>query len=282
MSALQSLWIALAALLFAVMGVCVKYASNHMGLIELVFYRSLIGCVLIAAMARFRIKTLRTGNFSVHLARGIFGFMSLVLFFYAVTRMNLSSALALLQTSPLFLVLLSMVFGRERPAGLMLLALAISFAGMLFVLRPLQSEGQLAGGSAALLAGLTAGCAYYNIRRLGALQEGGIRTVFYFTLISTILALPLLLLDDIMPYSHSKLLWAVAVGLTASFGQLALTRGLHYGKTVLSSSLMYSSILFSGVMDYVFWGSLPDRLAWVGIALIVGSNIAALKLTMRH
>ncbi len=278
MSSLQSLWIVIASLLFSLMGICVKYASDHMTTLELVFYRSLFGFVFILLITRASIKTLRTGNFSVHCVRAFFGFISLLLFFYAIPHMRLSSTLALLQTSPLFLALLSFVLARDRPRPILLLALFVSFAGMLFVLKP-QHDGQMfIYGAAALVAGFTAGCAYYNVRRLGVLQEGGIRTVFYFTLICTLLsAVPLLLSDDLAPYSHPKLLWALAVGLTATFGQLALTRGLHYGQTVVSSAMMYSSILFAGGFEYLLWETIPDAAAWFGITLIIVSSICALQ-----
>ena len=280
-AAVQSLWIVLAALLFSVMGVCVKYAAEYMTTLELVFYRSLFGCLFVVALAGFRIKTLRTSNFAVHCSRGVFGFFSLLLFFYAIPKISLSSALALLQTSPLFLTLLSFILLRERPRGTLVAALCVSFVGMLFVLQPQQGGSEIDGGIAALLAGLTAGCAYYNIRRLGALQEGGIRTVFYFTLISTLLsALLLFAMEDAGPFSLPKVLWALAIGVTASIGQLTLTRGLHYGKTIVSSALMYTSILFSGLFDYWLWHSVPSTWAWLGVILIIGGSVVALKLTI--
>lgn len=280
MSAKQSLWIVLAGALFAVMGCNVKYAAAHMTTLEMVFYRSLIGCVMVAAFARFRLKTLRTSNFAVHVSRSVFGFLSLLLFFYAIPRVNLSTAMALLQTSPLFLALLSFILLRERPEKALVAALLTSFCGMLFVLRPQSDLQELSGGVAAAVSGFTAGCAYYNIRRLGFLQEGGIRTVFYFTLLCTVFAgAGLLILNNSTPFSLEKAGWAIAIAITATFGQLALTRGLHYGKTVISSALMYVSILFSGILDYALWRALPDGWGWLGIALIIGGSVAVLRRT---
>ena len=279
MSARQSLWIIAAALLFTVMSACVKEANNYMTVLEMVFYRSLGGCLLVAAIARCRRSTLRTGNFAAHCHRSLFGFLSLLLFFYALPRMSISLAQALLMTSPLFLVLLMSLLMHERLSPPLVIALLISFAGMLLVLKPFDAGwSPTAGGLAALGAGFTAGCAYYNIRRLGALQEGGIRTVFYFTLISTLLAASALPLPgSLSPFSPEKALWACALALTATLGQLALTRGLHYGRTLVSSALMYSGIVFGGILDYLLWDSLPDAVARLGICLIIGGSIAALR-----
>ena len=42
---MQALWMLLASLLFATMGVCIKFASAHFSSFEVVFYRGLIGLV---------------------------------------------------------------------------------------------------------------------------------------------------------------------------------------------------------------------------------------------
>ena len=110
MHAFQSLWILLATMLFAVMAVFVKVAAEHFGVLELVFYRSAISGVILLAIAKVWKKTLRTGNFRTHFWRGITGFLSLTLFFFALPRLNLSTVTALLQTSPLFLALLTAFF----------------------------------------------------------------------------------------------------------------------------------------------------------------------------
>ena len=49
-SSRQSLWMILAAFAFSAMGVCVKLASAHYSTGEIVFYRSIIGVVLMGAI----------------------------------------------------------------------------------------------------------------------------------------------------------------------------------------------------------------------------------------
>lgn len=280
---LQSLWIVFSALLFGVMGICVKSAAAYFSVLELVLYRSLIICILVFAFARFRRKTLRTGNFRVHLWRGATGFVALYLFFYALPQLHLSTVTALRQTSPLFFLLLTAVFLRERMPPTLLIALATSFVGMLFVLRPGAGEEDLLAGVAALGAGAMAGAAYFNIRRLGILNEGGIRTVFYFSAISTVLASLLMAgYGNFSPITGKGALWLITIGVLAGGGQLALTRGLHYGAPLVASTLMYSGIIFGGLFDYLLWGDVPDAPAWLGIALISGGGIGAACLTRRR
>ena len=253
---------------------------------ELVFYRSLLGCIFVTAIARHHRKTLLTQNLRVHVWRSLSGFVALVLFFYALPLLHLPTSMALLQTSPLFLALFTAIFLRERPPRWLVLLLLLSFIGMLLVLRPLSAVAvfwrggtigdELTGGLAAAAAGVTAGFAYFNIRRLGIMNEGGVRTVFYFTLICTLLSFPLLPFERMSPLTMAAVGWAFVIGLTATAGQLALTRGLHTGASAASGALMYSSVIFAGFFDYVLWDNIPDALSWLGILMICAGGAGAI------
>ena len=172
---------------------------------------------------------------------------------------------------------------RERISSPLLVALLVSFVGMLFVLRPGLGGEELLGGIAALVSGLMSGFAYFNIRRLGILNEGGIRTVFYFVAFSAVFSLLLIVgYGDFSPLSGIGALLLLAIAATATGGQLALTRGLHYGHTLTASALIYSGVIFSGVLDYAIWQSAPDALSWFGIALIVAGGVFSVYLNLRR
>lgn len=272
----QSSWILLAAALFAAMGVWVKIAADFFNTMELVFFRSIVGLPLLVAAARLMKARLRTSNFGAHCMRALAGFVSLYLFFYALPLLDLATAMALLQTSPLFFISFTAFFLREKIPPLMIAALLVAFVGMLLALQPAITH-DWRGGAAAAGAGLAAGMAYFNIRRLGVLQEGGIRTVFYFTLISaTISGMWLALNGDLQMPTGKETWFALLIGITACGGQLALTRALHHGKPANVSVLMYSGIVISGAVEYAIWQTAPTAVGMAGIALIIGGGVFAL------
>lgn len=49
---MQSLWMVVASLLFACMGVCVKYAAQTHSAVEITFYRSFISLILMFGLVR--------------------------------------------------------------------------------------------------------------------------------------------------------------------------------------------------------------------------------------
>ena len=270
----QSMWALLAALLFSLMAVFVKRGLTQFAPMELVFYRAALGAAALFALARFRARTFRTAHFRLHLWRGATGFGALSLFFFALGGLPLSTSLALMHTAPVFFAALTMVILRERPGAQTAAALLLSFAGAIVVLRP-QAEGvDLRFGAAGLLSGFFAGCAYFNVRNLGRANEGGMRTVFYFTFLSSLFALVLVAAGDgFGPVDGGGAITLAAIAICATGAQFAITRALHRGHSFLVSALGYAAILFSGFWDFAIWGRVPGWATIVGASLIVCGGV---------
>src|SRR5438128_1795477 len=92
---MQALWMVLAALIFASMGVCVKIASAWFSSAELVLYRGLIGIVFLGLLARTRGQTLATRYPGMHAWRSIIGVLSMGAWFYAIAQLPLATAMTL-------------------------------------------------------------------------------------------------------------------------------------------------------------------------------------------
>ena len=97
--------IVLASFLFATMGVCVKLASAHYAIGEIVFYRSLAGAVLMLALARWQRGTLATAVPAMHFWRSLTGVISLCLWFYALGDLPLATAMTLNYMSSVWMAL---------------------------------------------------------------------------------------------------------------------------------------------------------------------------------
>ena len=92
---MQALWMVLAALLFASMGVCVKLASDWFTSAELVFWRGVIGVVFLWLLARRQGVSLATRYPGMHAWRSLIGVLSLGAWFYAIANMPLATAMTL-------------------------------------------------------------------------------------------------------------------------------------------------------------------------------------------
>ncbi|OMG53880.1 EamA family transporter [Azonexus hydrophilus] len=271
---MQSLWMIAASFLFACMGVCVKLAAETHSAVEITFWRSFISLLLMYGLVRLRGVSLRTEHWRWQITRGLVGFVALFSYFYAITLLPLATAVTLNYTSAIFLALYLVLAGWRMRTG-MLGALAVGLAGVVLLLRPTLQAEQLFGGLVGLGSGVLAGMAYFSVRELGARGEPETRTVFYFALVSTICSVVWLAFSEIHAVDRDSGLILFGVAGFATLAQLAMTRAYSRGKTLMSATLAYSTVIFSSLAGALFWGEVLPASAWAAIGLIVLSGIAA-------
>jgi drug/metabolite transporter (DMT)-like permease len=115
------------------------------------------------------------------------------------------------------------------------------------------------------------------VRRLGAAGEPAPRTVFYFSLISTMGAGALIVLTQPWSAWHwPGLAYVVAVGVCATAAQLAMTKAYQVGDTLMVASLAYWTVLLSSLLGMWLWRDMLPWSAYLGIALIVIGGIWAI------
>ena len=277
-----SLWMLVAGLLFGLMGVFVKLGAAHFSHIELVFYRSFFGLLLVYLIMRSQRISIATQYARNHLWRGISGSVALALFFYCITVLPLATAVTLNYTAPLFLTLLTMLVFKDKFHLPLTLAIALGFAGVLLLLQPTLQRDQLLPGLLGLISGFLAGVAYLNVKQLGIVGEPDTRTVFYFSLIATIGSALWMLFDTVHAITLQGFAILLGLGGSATLAQLAMTRAFRTGNTLVVSSLAYSTIIFASLFGIVLWNELLPLSSWLGMAFIIAGGVVSLRLTPKH
>ena len=200
-------------------------------------------------------------------------------YFAAITLMSLSTAAILLYTSPIWVLLLSVLFFREKLDRIKLLALALAFGGCVLVSGP--------GGGltvAGLLLGLGSGLGYglYSILGTVALRRYSPMTVTAWTfavagLGSCFLASPLRILTllnvfSAQPFSVSAALLFVAMALvTAVVPFLSYTLGLRTVEASRAAILATVEPLVATIFGILVFHEAPTLFSLVGMLLILSS-----------
>ncbi len=278
---MRSLWMLVSGFLFACMGVLVKLSAVYFSSIELVFYRSMIGFLIICVIVSVRHLPLSTLYWKNHCWRGLSGLGSVLMFFYCITQLPLATAVTFNYTSPLFLTLLTTVILKDHFQWLLAVAVVLGFAGVVLLLSPSLQEDQWSGGLIGLASGFFAAIAYLNIRHLGNLGEPDWRVVFYFTLISTIITSIWMLFNTFHPITPVNFLLLLGIGITATLAQLALTRAFRTGKILVVGALAYSTVVFASLWGILIWGELLSLTSWLGIGLIVAGGLLSLRASIK-
>lgn len=277
-----SLWMLVAGVFFAIMGVCVKLGSTRFTASELVFYRSLFGFLTVFIITRSQNLPLATVHWRKHLSRSLAGFGSLMLFFYAITKLPLATAVTLTYTSPLFLAVFTAFFLRQSAKPFSIGAILLGFVGVVLLLNPTLRSDQLFDGLVGLSAGALAGLAYYQVTQLGRMGEPEWRTVFYFALVCTVGSGVWMLIQRFHTVSITDLLLLVGMGASATFAQLAMTRAYRKGNPLVAGSLAYSTVVFASLFGVLLWHETLSLDQWLAIALIMGSGMLSVMATKRR
>lgn len=285
---MQSLWMLFASFVFAIMGVCVKLASDLYSTSEIVMYRGLVGATVLAGLIVVRGGTFRTSMPLQHLWRGTVGVISLWLWFYAISALPLSTAMTLNYMSPIWIAVILLAAGwwsaDHHVEWPLVGAIAMSFVGVTLLLQPAFAADQAGAAFVALVSGVLTAFAYLQVRKMGLLGEPEYRVVFYFSIINILagffgnLATGVATAKPVLWHAHASLhgvALLLAIGLCATAAQIAMTRAYRLGKTLVVANLQYSGIVFSSVWGVLIFGDVFGWHNWAGIAVILVSGLAA-------
>lgn len=275
-----SLWMLAAGVLFSLMGVAVKLGASAdyaFSSAELVFYRSLCGFAAILPGAVLSGRRLATPAWRWHLSRSLIGTGGIFLHFFAIASLPLAMAVTLNYTAPLFLTLLTVLLARRWPGWGLCGGILLGFAGVVLLLHPALGREMLTPFLLGLVGGLCGGLAFFSTRELGQRGEPPWRVVFYFTAVSTMASGGWMLAAGFRWPPLDALPVLLAIGVSATLAQLAMTRAYKEGHVLLVGSLSYSTVVFTSLLGMFLWGERLESGEWLGLVLIVISGIIATR-----
>jgi drug/metabolite transporter (DMT)-like permease len=283
---MQSLWMLFASFMFAIMGVCVKLASNRYSISEIIMYRGLVGVTVLFCLIRYQGGNFRTHWPRQHLWRGVVGVTALWLWFYAIAILPLATAVTLNYMAPIWIAAI-LFFANWRRCGHriewpLLVAIGMSFIGVLLLLQPAFHSNQLGAALVALVSGMLSALAYLQVRKLGLMGEPEYRVVFYFSFVNVAAGA----LGHVVSAGSGPVIWhahdsregiflLLGIGISATMAQMAMTRAYRVGKTLVVANLQYAGIVFASLWGVLIFGDVFDWHSWLGIGVILASGIAA-------
>ena len=267
------------AFFFSLMSLQVKLVGERIPSQEIVLARGLVSLALSYAMLR----RARVSPWGTHrkllVLRGVFGFIGLSCFYYAVTAMPLADATVIQYTSPIWTALLAALVLAE-PIGLLVLAGALaSLVGVALVVRPAAIFGEAAIEpmvAAVALGGAVVSAAAYVVVRALRDKEHPVVIVFYFPLIAVPASLPAVAVNFVMP-SGIEWLYLLGIGVTTQIAQVSLTRGLALEPAGKAMAITYLQIAFAALWGVMFFAHVPDVATAAGAALIVAASLAVAR-----
>ncbi len=264
------LFILSAAFFFSLMTVFVRL-SGDVPTMQKAFFRNIVAAFLAAFILmrsgeKFYIP--RTSLMDMFLRCSI-GTMGILCNFWAVDHMRIADANILNKLSPFFAILMSIFILKERPNRVEWLSVLLAFIGAAFVAKPGAGIASFPA-LVAVLGGFTAGTAYTYVRKLGLSGVKGPVIVFSFSVFSTLILLPNILLNY-HPMSVKQFVFLVLAGCSAAIAQLSVTAAYQNAPARDISVFDYSQVVYAAMFGFLLWGEIPDAWSFLGYAIIIGT-----------
>lgn len=272
-----------ASFFFAWMGLFVKLLSDSLGTIQIVFFRNMLGVLIIIPSMLVVSEKNTGGRFGLLVMRGLFGFTALCMYFYSISIMPLASAITFTKTAPVFTAILAHYLLKERAPKAVWFAVISGFLGILMILQP--SEGiPLVGSITGIASGFLAGAAYTSIRQLREYYNP--RTIILsFAIAGTIAPLLILIASSlflkdptqyhvisfIMPDSQ-QWFYLACLGFLATIAQYLMTKSYSLANASIVGTVSYSSLIFSVVFGLIAGDPFPTFITCIGIGMITVSG----------
>ena len=255
------------ALLFSIMGVCIRFASQTVDNPTIVFFRNAVGLfIFIPMLFKQGVGFIKTEKLWMHTWRSIVGLAAMYGFFYAIAHLKLSNAMVFSYSSPIFIPIIAWLFLKEKITKSMIFAALIGLTGVLFVAKPDQGLFNIIsfiGLGACFLSAM----AFVTVRALTN-TEPPERVVFYFCIFGTLISsIPMFWHWRVFTWYELALL--VTAGLLANISQLFMSYAYSLAPAGQIGPMNYIAIIFAGIWGFIFWHEIPDMFSVIGIIIIL-------------
>lgn len=274
------LFILLAGFFFALMTFFVRLAGD-LPTMEKAFFRNAVAALVsVVMLARSEEKfKIRKSSYGSLFLRSAFGTMGLVCNFYAIDKLNIADANILNKLSPFFAIIMSYFILKEKANKVEWACVAVAFLGAVFVIKP-SFQMEFFYALAGLLGGFGAGVAYTFVRKLGKQGERGPVIVMCFSVFSSLVTLPFMILQ-FRPMTWRQLICLLLAGVSATGGQLSITTAYTKAPAKEISVYDYSQVLFAALLGFIFLEQIPDWMSIVGYIIIIGSAVYKWRYTKK-
>ncbi len=258
----------IAYLFFVTASFLVVKLGNGFPIIQLLFIQNCICWIFITPLAlRKGFDNIKTQYLSDHLIRDFFGVGSYYLYFFSIQALNLTDATILNYTAPFFVPIIWWIWTQEKVSRHAWWSIIVGFLGVAVILNPTRQIFQI-GFLLGLFAGIASSIALCALRILNLNKEPLSRTLFYYFTFSTLITFPFAWVYWTPP-TAIEWMQSIFIGLTTAIAQILLTIAYRHGTASYLSPLSYVSVIYAGLISWLFLNTPLTLRSLLGIILII-------------
>lgn len=271
--------IAAAFMTFSVVGLTaqsafVKMLSSDFSPSVLLFYRSLFILTIMVPVVLIRGRGYWwPSRISGHFWRSLYGFGTLICYFYAIEMLPLADAVALSFTRPIWAIFIAALLLKEALNRRQIIATLIGFLGIVLISQP---HGQMHPAvGIALLSAIFAGFSIVAIRQLTK-SEPIEKIVLYFALFTMLMsAIPAAATWN-TPINLQEVSWLVFAALGGLLGQMCMAHAAKRASIATIVPLDYMRVPGAAVVGYFLFADMPPTGLILGSLVVLLSSVLAI------
>ena len=217
------------------------------------------------------LEYLQSSHYSLLIARATIGWMASFLYTISINYIPIVNGTLLFNTAPIFIPILVVLFLKGKIAKNIWWAVAVGFIGIIVIIKPTAQIFTQMGNLIGLASGICLAIAYL-IMKILTNTDPGLRIIFYYLGIGTLIQIPMLFFAG--PFLDlNSLYYSLSAGILLLIAQLSLIKAYRYAEASEVGIYQYTSVVYVGLFGWLLWGTIPSKWDLLGAILVASAGV---------
>ena len=266
-----AIWLVASAFLLTAMAAAIRHLSSDVHTFIIAFFRTGLGIFFMMPwLIRTRGSGLKTSKTPYFAGRAVVTSIATIGYFYALSKIPLADAVAIMFTRPLYGANFAIVFLGELVGLRRWMALGVGFIGVLVMVRPGFEIFNL-GLASVFIASIAGAASAIFIRYLSHSESPDTITIYYVIFTTPVMLLLAMLVWETPTWRQLGLL--CFLGLAGTLGQRAMSRGFAAADASIMLPIDFTRLLVAALFGFLLFYEVPSVYTVIGGLLIFGSTV---------
>tara|TARA_Y100000589_G_scaffold309590_1_gene327248 strand:- start:628 stop:1455 length:828 start_codon:yes stop_codon:yes gene_type:complete len=259
------------------MSVFLKFAQEDANVFSVGFMRFFFGFLLILPFViKSKFKIYNTDNFKFHITRSIINVPMMILGFAALMYIPLDQIKAIGFLSPILVVILSVIFLKERIYLIRTFSLILGFIGVIIILRPGIIEISI--GAYMVLTSTLLWSTVIIITKYMSKSDSPMTIITYQYTFVSIFTLPLAIVYW-SSLSLSSVFYSLMAAIVGTVLHLCINTSYKLASLTILQPIWFSQLLWATIFSLILFNESVDYFTYIGGSLVF---ISVLIITYRE
>ena len=256
---------------FSFMGIFIRKSSENIHIMEVIFFRNLLAClIIIPVMSSSGLASFKMNRPGLFVWRAIFVSIGMFSGFSAITLIPLAQATAISFTTPIFVTILAVFLLGEVIKFRRVAAIFVGFIGMLIIVQP--GVGSISLGVILAFVG-----AFFHsinlliVKKLTAQETANAIVVWMVIMLVPISFVPAIFVWEWPSALTWLYLWCLAI--CGTVGHSFFTRAYSLAEITSLQPFQFIKLPMIAFLAWVIFSEVPEYWTWLGGAMIFASTI---------